>query len=142
MEKLPPDGSTATARDDEAGGVDRPDRLAYLAHPLGPDGPARVENIARAKRWLAFLIAAYPDTAFVCSWVAYAEVLTESPENRARGMRDGREVQRWCDAIFLVGGRLSGGMAAELEFAHAEGQEVEDLLHLGSEPPIARGVAA
>lgn len=109
--------------------------LAYLAAPLGPDGPQRVENIARAKRWLRYLIATYPDVAFVAPWILYAEVLSEAPENRARGMRDGREVQRWCDAIFLCGGRLSPGMAAELEFARAMNHEVYDLLSLGDEPP-------
>lgn len=110
-------------------------KVGYLAHPLGPDGPQREENIRRAKRWLRYLIATYPDWSFEAGWVIYAEVLSEAPENRARGIRDNIERQRACHGIFLCGGRITPGMLGELVRARASGHEEFDLLHLGEEPP-------
>ena len=109
-------------------------QLGYVAHPVGA-GPDRTANLARVRRWLRYLIARYPDLALVVPWLPYCDVLEEAPEHRARGLRDDRAVQRWCDAIVLVGGYLSPGMAEELAFAQEQGHDVIDLLHLGLEPP-------
>ncbi len=68
--------------------------LVYVAHPVGA-GAARAANLTRAQRWLAYLIAEYPEHAFVAPWLAYCEALEETAANRARGLRDDRAVQRW-----------------------------------------------
>lgn len=108
-------------------------KLFYMAHPLGSDYD-REQNIARAERWLAFLIHAYPQYAFVAPWVAYAKILPETTDNRDRGIRDDLNVLRRCDGIVLVGGRMSPGMVSELEEALWKKMDVLDLIHLGPEP--------
>lgn len=111
--------------------------IYYVAHPVGPDGPERVANIARVKEWVRWLIHARRGDAFSVPWLPYVEVLTESPDHRERGMRDGMEMLRRCDAIVLVGGRLSPGMAAELREAKHRKMAELDLLYLGRDaPPI------
>lgn len=107
--------------------------VAYVAHPVGGDVAG---NLARAKRWLRWLIRNHRDVAFVLSWLPYCEVLDDSdPAQRARGMEDGEAVMRRCDVIVLVGGRLSTGMEAELLLAQRIGLRCINHLHLGDEPP-------
>lgn len=108
-------------------------RIFYVAHPIKT--PDRDENVRRAKRWLRWLLTQYQDLAFVMPWLAYCDVLDESPENRDRGVRDDLVTLRHCDGIVLCGGRLSAGMKTELELVHSFGGEVINLLHLGVEPP-------
>ncbi len=108
-------------------------RIYYMAHPLG-NGYDRPLNIARAERWFAWLLYKYPEYAFTAPWIQYAKALPETSDNRDRGIRDDLEVLKRCDGIVLVGGRLSPGMACELEEALWKKMDVMDLLHLGSEP--------
>lgn len=109
--------------------------LIYVAHPLGPDGPQRVANIERAKRWLRWLVASYSDCAFEIGWLLYAQVLSETQENCARGMKDNERRLEGCDGIILVGGEKSPGMVAEEARANELQLELVDLTHLGPEPP-------
>jgi hypothetical protein len=109
-------------------------RIWYVAHPVG-DGPDRASNVARAKRWVRWLIGRYTECAISVPWLPYVELLDESPENRARGIGDDLAVLRRCDTIVLVGGVVTPGMKAELEEARHRGLEVLDLTHLGAEPP-------
>lgn len=108
--------------------------LIYVAAPVGR-GPERAANLERARRWFPWLVRQHPDDALLAPWMTYCQVLDETPENRARGMRDDLEVLRHCDGIALVGGILSPGMAGELTLAHARQMTVFDYLHLGPEPP-------
>jgi hypothetical protein len=108
-------------------------QLAYVAHPVGADGPRRVANLERALRWMRWLIVHHEAVAFVAPWLPYCQVLTE--KHRARGMRDTFSVLARCDAIVLVGGQLSPGMADELGFMRERGRAVIDYLHHGDEPP-------
>ncbi len=123
--------------------TDRP-QLVYLAHPLGPtepgNAPAQVRaNAARARRWLAWLIARELDTVFVANWLTYVDVLDDgSAAHRDRGIRDGLALTWFCDGIVLVGGRISLGMRAELEAVAGAGGWVADLTYLGEEPPATR----
>jgi len=109
--------------------------MYYMAHPLG-DGYDRIQNIARARRWFNYLLQEYPMHGFTAPWLLYAEMLNESPSNRERGMRDDLDCLRRCDGIVLVGGRMSPGMMEELGEAQANGRQVLDLIHLGSEPGV------
>lgn len=109
-------------------------RICYVAHPVGVE-PERTENLERTRRWLRYLIAIYPDRAFALPWLPYCQVLDETPVNRARGIADDLAMLVRCDEIFLVGGRVSPGMAAEVDVAVRAGLEVLDLTALGPEPP-------
>lgn len=96
----------------------KPIPVVYLAHPVGaptPDGVAA--NLASARKWLAVLIEACPDVAWCVPWLPYLDVLEDSAENRTRGLRDDCEVAKRCDAILMVGPRVSDGMQLEAEAA-------------------------
>lgn len=110
-------------------------RISYLAHPVGLGHSERWGNLRRARRWLAYLIGAAPDTAYTAPWWLYVSVLEETPENRERGMAADLAILRRCDEITLVGGRISPGMARELEVARLHALHVVDWTHLGEEPP-------
>lgn len=110
--------------------------VAYVAHPVGADGPLRVANLARSLRWVRWLVVQHEAVAFNIPWHAYCSVLTET--YRARGMRDNFAILSRCDAIVLVGGQLSPGMADELAEARRRGMSVVDYLHMGAEPPEMR----
>ncbi len=116
----------------------------YIAHPLGT-GETRKENLAKVKRWLAWLMKKYPDVAFCLPWTAMAEACGDTPEDHERGLRDDLEILERCDGLVLVGGHMSPGMRVEYwHFREVKGHEVcadewphliMNLLHLGSEPP-------
>lgn len=107
--------------------------VMYVAHPVSGDVEA---NLARARRWLRWLVDCYPGFAFCLPWMAYVQALDEAT-HRERGLRDDLEMLRRCDGIILVGGRLSSGMALEKGVAEDAALEVHDMLHLGEEPPGA-----
>ncbi len=107
----------------------------YVAHPLGA-GDDREKNRLNASRWCAWL-AESRGIVPVAPWIILSAVWSE--DLRELGLSiDFRAIER-CDVIYLVGGRVSPGMA--LERAHAEnvGCGVIDWTDLGYEPP-ARGV--
>lgn len=111
--------------------------IFYVAHPLGT-GSARLENLEKAKRWLAYLLREYPDKAFCMPWVPYAEVLPDQVESHRRGLRDDLEILTRCDGIVLCGGRISPGMQQELDH-HVRTSTtayIMNLNHLGEEPPL------
>lgn len=114
--------------------------IYYVAHPLGT-GEARLANLARVKRWLAWLIKTYPDDAFCCPWVAYAESLPDDPASHARGLNDDLVMLERCGGLVLCGGELSKGMRVEfMSFFNKKWggpliPHVRDLLELGPEPP-------
>lgn len=108
----------------------------YVAHPLGT-GEARQENLARVKRWLAYLLREHPEDAFCLPWVAYAEALPDETAAHRRGLRDDLEILDRCDGIVLCGGHISPGMLVELDrHVHRSTQpRILNLTHLGEEPP-------
>lgn len=113
--------------------------LWYLAHPVGAADRAGVEaNLARAGRWLAFLLAVEPNVAIIAPWLAtmLAGVQDDAnPEHRRRGMRDNLAAARRCDGIVLCGGRISIGMGDEIGAVLDESGAVSDLTAIGDEPP-------
>ncbi len=110
--------------------------LVFLAHPVG--APTLIEhraNLARAKRWLAFLIRAFPQHAFTMPYLQYCEVLDDSDaDDRARGIAMDRVVLRRCDELWLIGGRISRGMNDELEYATEHEIPVHNYISWGEEP--------
>jgi len=107
-------------------------RVVYIAHPLG-QGPERETNRARAARWSAW--AALQGYAPIADWIILSGQWPETEELRARGLAiDVALVQR-SDELWLVGGRVSPGMAIEADAAREAGIPVLDKTGLGPEPP-------
>jgi hypothetical protein len=107
-----------------------------------PDGARRSAaravvkgNLARARRWLAALIANVPDVAWCMPWLPYLSVLEETPANRERGLRDDCAIAARCDGIVLVGGRVSSGMEREEMAVRYAGGWSLDATYFGKEPP-------
>ena len=44
-------------------------------------------------------------------------LIEEDPDERAMGMAMDKEALRFCDELWAFGGRVSGGMATEIEYA-------------------------
>jgi len=107
--------------------------LIYLAHPVSGDVAA---NLARARRWLLWCYRTRPDLAFVSQWILDCEILDDAnPTDRQLGLEHDFAIIERCDAVWLVGGRVSAGMAMEAAHALARGIHVRDFTHLGEEPP-------
>lgn len=112
----------------------------YLAHPYSGDP---IGNAARARRWLAWLMAMEPDHAICAPWLAFDEVMAvdAGPEYHARCLRDDVAIVSKLNRIILCGGRVSAGMRAELDAVIAGGGVIVDLIDLGDEPPDVWGEA-
>lgn len=110
-------------------------KVVYVAHPLG-GGVDRGANLSRAARWVAW--AALQGVAPVADWILIALHLPETPEHRARGLAVDLVLVARCDEVWLVGGRVSPGMAQEANEAVRLGVPVRDLTALGIDPPAER----
>lgn len=107
-------------------------RVAYMAHPVGsstPDGVAL--NVLRAKRWLRYLQATYPDVAFIAPYIDWIDLCGDDdgdPVKRELALvRDTAVVAR-CEQIWPVGAPdgLTPGMAREVAVAALHGLERRD----------------
>lgn len=107
-------------------------KVIYLAHPLGSADPERTQNIERALRWYRWLVRCH-DVAVVADWLLTA--LTHDESHRTLGVRLNSAVLPRVDEVWLCGGHVSPGMAAEAIVARNRGIEVVSCLHLGEEPP-------
>jgi hypothetical protein len=89
--------------------------LVYMAHPVAGDVPG---NLAKAKTWLKWLNAAFPDVAFIAPWIVEIQIYDDNdPAQREASLtRICVSVQR-CDALIHVGSRISGGMEREARHA-------------------------
>lgn len=106
-------------------------RVVYLAHPVAGDVPG---NLARAKRWLRWVEERH-SVAVCAPWITACEVWDDAdPEQREAGMQRNFAVLARCHEIWLVGGRISPGMARERDFAELLEIPAHDLTHLGEEP--------
>ncbi len=123
----------------------KPKALCYLAHPVAGAVPV---NLARAKRWLKALQDANPTIVIIAPWIGMIESQglegdnDNDPELRAIGLSRDCYVVGRCDAIVLVGGRISNGMQIEMNYATTMGSTVMDLTHLGDEPPSQAQIKA
>lgn len=115
--------------------------VVYLAHPVSaPDAAGVAANLARARRWLRWFVE-HTDFAICAPWIPYVETLDEV-DHRARGLRDDLAMLARCDAIVLVGGRVSSGMRGERDWAHRHELDICTLVELGEEPPDAASTPA
>lgn len=114
-------------------------KVIYLAAPLG-SGPDRERNRANAARWVAWATRAHA-VAVVADWIVLSGVLPETPANRELGLAADLALVARCDEVWLVGGRVSPGMAMEAAKARELGKPVVDLTHLGALPPRWDGAA-
>lgn len=111
--------------------------VLYVAAPVGAGSISEVcANVSRAQIWLSWLIDNEPGHAFAMPWLGYVNVLDDqNPEHRARGLRDSCSMAALCDGLVLVGGRISGGMQAEIDAVMLAGGVVYDLTGIGQMPP-------
>lgn len=106
-------------------------KVVYVAHPLS--GPDQEANRERAARWCAWV--ALQGCAPVADWIILTGQWSETEENRARGLAIDVTLVKRCDEVWLVGGRVSSGMAIEADAAREAGILVVDKTSLGPEPP-------
>lgn len=108
-------------------------RIVWMCHPVAGDVQA---NLVRAKRWLRWLYSKFDDVDFAADWIVCCEVMEDAdPAQRERGFRFDEEMVRRCDEVWLVGGRISSGMAREAAMGRAHDKGIRDLTSLGEEPP-------
>ena len=101
-------------------------KVFYVAHPVSGDP---VGNCGKVCVWIAWLTLVDPSRIFIAPWVAEVmgfHNLEVTPEFYDRVLSDDQEVVRHCDGIILLGGRVSRGMALELEAAQEAGKMVID----------------
>jgi hypothetical protein len=109
-------------------------RLAWMAHPLSGDIPG---NLARAERWMKWLLATFPDVDIVADWILWCRVLDDTnPVDRERGLRFDEEIISRMDDFIIVGCSISGGVDRETDIALESGVRVVNLIELGDEPPM------
>lgn len=109
-------------------------KLLYVCAPLSGDIQG---NLKRAERWLKYLRESDSTNTYIAPWIAdiYSGADDSDPEARERGLVDCETVVRRCDAVVLVGGRISSGMQRERDAAVAAGRSVFDYTDMGAEPP-------
>ncbi len=113
-------------------------KLIYLCHPVSGDVQG---NLARAKLWLKYATEHFTyfcgePVAVIAPWITDCEIWDDSnPEERAAGLARCRAVLERCDAVCLVGGRISDGMRMEYFHATENHMTVADLTYLGPLPP-------
>ena len=106
--------------------------VVYLCHPVSGDVAG---NLRRAERWVKWIETTYP-VAVVASWITECRIWDDNnPEHRAAGLRRDFAVLARCDEVWLVGGRISNGMAYEAAYARQCEIPVVDMTSLGDEPP-------
>lgn len=127
--------------------------VVYVAHPFTPTeeeiskymlpnmgrgtavSAACHDNRERASRWVAWVA----NSGFCpqATWIVLTGQWTEK-EGRELGLELDKMLIARCDELWLVGGRISSGMQIEREEAERLGIRVQDLTHLGKEPPRRR----
>lgn len=100
--------------------------LWYLAAPISPQGSETVEgNLQRALSFQRALLLA--GIQVVAPYIELCQALDEGKEaERKLGMAVDMEVLSRCDAIVLVGPRISSGMTAERNFALLHDLKIHD----------------
>lgn len=99
-------------------------QLVYIAHPLNAETREGIErNRRNAARWVAW--AAARGVAPVATWITLSGEWDES--RRDEGLAVDFAIVKRCDALWLVGPRISQGMALEANRAREHGIPVVNL---------------
>jgi hypothetical protein len=109
-------------------------KIVYMAHPVSGDVEA---NLKRAKKWIKWIEANHSNVAVVANWIIECEIWDDDdPAQRAAGLRRDLAIIKRCDELWMVGPRVSSGMAQERDQALQFGLRVRDLTRLELlEPP-------
>jgi len=106
-------------------------QLWYLAHPY----EGNPESLVRARNWVRSIEAAVEDVAVVAHWIVECQIWDDANQaERAASMARNFAVLARCNAIVLVGGRVSKGMEAERDMAQRTNLTVIDWTPLGKTP--------
>lgn len=106
-------------------------KIVYMAHPVRGDVSG---NLAAARRWVKWIEDNNHDIAVVANWIIECEIYDDgNVEERARGIERNLAVIERCDEVWLVGERISEGMAAELDFAKSRG--IRTVEYIGQRTP-------
>lgn len=90
-------------------------KVCYLAHPVSGNIEA---NLLAAKEWYRFCVISFPKVAFVANWIVNAEIFDDNqPLQREAGLVACEAVIKRCDAMLMVGPRVSDGMRRESKHA-------------------------
>lgn len=120
---------------------DVPRGVLFLAHPVAGDVHA---NVARARRWLRWArTVAFRDYEVIAPWLENLALGDDDADAIVReyNLRKSERTAARCDAILLVGGRVSEGMRREARACSSNSRPfakqglVVDLSVLGEEPP-------
>lgn len=109
-------------------------KLAYMAHPLGPEGEQRTLNLVNASKWFAWLHDTFQNIVFSANWIVLASQWDEAT-GRSRGLEIDEIHVDCSDLFFMVGGKVSEGMAREQVRAVSRRVQVIDLTFLGWAAP-------
>jgi hypothetical protein len=106
-------------------------KIVYIAHPIGGDVEANLADLRRIIR----KINMEPGAGVVPFVPYYADVVSlddNKPEERARGMENGRRILESgiVQEMWLTGDRISPGMMAERAIAETIGIPVVDFTNL------------
>jgi hypothetical protein len=106
--------------------------LIYLAHQYFAETKALMEaNRQNAIEWALWIVRTF-GVSVSANWIWWCERLAETPENRELGLScDDQEIVK-CDEFWMVGGRISSGMARGRYVAIDAGVRVRDLTAWGS----------
>lgn len=99
-------------------------RVVYVAHELSGD---REANRAKASEWVGWL-AKHCDIAPVADWIILTGQWPE--EMRERGLAIDLRLIEECDELWMVGDRVSDGMATEARHATRCGIHVRDFTRM------------
>lgn len=111
--------------------------VVYVAHPLNAPTREGIEaNLREGALWCAWL-AEHFEIAPVAPWIHMAQVLDETPENRAMGLECDLATIAVCHELWMVGPRISSGMLLEAQEAFARGKPVRDLTGYSNSAPHA-----
>ena len=130
-EERPQSGLLPGAREGKGGDAVNLIKLIYLAHPVrGGTNEETARNLKRAREWYSWALA--QGVAVAAPYLIECDDGDDSDDaERERGLRRDCEIVRRCDELWLVGGRISPGMARELAVARKHGITVADLTPLG-----------
>lgn len=110
------------------------ERVVYIAAPLNAPTRAGIErNRENAAKWVAWLAAEFP-IAPIADWIILTGAWPETM--RARGLAVDLALVARADEVWLVGPRVSEGMALEAAHARELGKVVRDCTGLGEAPDL------